>query len=255
MKLSLLTYLLGKDMSLDELFDVVHTTRIEGLELRAELGHQHGVELELDAAQRAEVKRRFEDARIPFVCLATSCLFDGLDESVRRIHIDRAKQYCDLAADCGAPRIRVFGNAFPAGADKAQVVENVGASLREIAEHAATRNVDVCLEMHGDFYWWEYTLKAVELANHPCVGIVHNCDPREMRFGPISAFYEPLKHHIRHVHMHNLEEPYPYRALIGMLKRDGYGGFMSIEANESSDPRRVIAVYAALWHEMVANSG
>ena len=70
-------------------------------------------------------------------------------------------------------------------------------ALREIAEHAATRDVDVCLEMHGDFYRWEPTLKAVELADHPRVGIVHNCDPREMKLGPIAlvvncVFREPM---------------------------------------------------------------
>ena len=85
----------------------------------------------------------------------------------------------------GAPRIRVFGNAFPAeGINKAEVVENVGAALREIAEHGAARDVDVCLEMHGDFYWWEHTLNAVRVADHPRVGIVHNCDPREMKLRP-----------------------------------------------------------------------
>ncbi|MCE5215444.1 sugar phosphate isomerase/epimerase [bacterium] len=254
MKLSLLTYLLGKDMTLDELLDVVRKTGIDGLELRAEQGHKHGVELELTPEQRADVKKRFEDAYVPFACLATGCRFEDLDATKRQAEIDRAKQYCDLAADCGAPRIRVFGNAFPAGADKQQVVENVGAALREIAEHAAPRGVDVCLEMHGDFYWWKYTLDAVELADHPRVGIVHNCDPREMKFGTISEFYTPVRKHLRHFHMHDLESDYPYKALFGMLKRDGYGGFMSLECGASTDPVRVIGLYARLWREMVANA-
>ncbi len=148
----------------------------------------------------------------------------------------------------------MFGNAFPEGADKDVVVENVGASLREIAEHAAPRGIDVCLEMHGDFYYWEYTLRAVEIANHPRVGIVHNCDPREMKFGTISEFYDPVKKHLRHVHMHDLESDYPYKALFSMLKRDGYGGFMSLECSASTDPVRVIGLYAALWREMVASA-
>jgi len=254
MKLSLLTYLLGKDMTLDELFSVVRKSRIDGLELRAEAGHMHGVELELDAAQRAEIKQRFTDASIPFACLATGCKFEDPTQAGRQAEIDRAKAYCDLAADCGAPRIRVFGNAFPPGSDKGTVVINAGLALREIAEHAATRGIDVCLEMHGDFYYWKHSLDAVRIADHPRVGIVHNCDPREMAFGPISAFYEPVKEYIRHVHMHDLEEDYPYKALFAMLKRDGYGGFMSLECDGSSDPVRVIGLYAALWREMVQSA-
>ncbi len=251
MKLSLLTYLLGKDMTLEELFSVVTRSRIDGLELRAEAGHKHGVELELNEARRAEIKRRFEDRAIPFACLATGCKFEDPTLAGRQAQIDRAKAYCDLAADCGAPRIRVFGNAFPPGSDRDVVVANVGKALREIAEHGETRGVDVCLEMHGDFYYWKHALDAVRLADHPRVGIVHNCDPREMNYGPIGSFYEPVKDYIRHVHMHDLETDYPYKALFGMLKRDGYGGFMSLECGGSSDPVRVIGLYAALWREMV----
>ncbi len=254
MKLSLLTYLLGKDMTLDELIEVVQERGIDGLELRAEADHKHGVELTLSADERAAVKARLADARVPLACIATGCKFEDLDDAKRQEEIDRAKRYCNLAADCGAPRIRVFGNAFPKGADKDQVIENVGLALREIAQHADPLGVDVCLEMHGDFYYWEYALETVTIANHPRVGIVHNCDPREMRFGPISCFYEPVKQYVRHVHMHDLESGYPYQALIGMLKRDGYGGFMSLECSASDDPKRVIGIYAALWREMVANA-
>jgi sugar phosphate isomerase/epimerase len=254
MKLSLLTYLLGKDMTLDELLDIVRKTGIDGLELRAEAGHLHGVELELGPNERADIKKRFEDAYVPFVCLATGCRFEDLDADKRQEEIDRAKRYCDLAADCGAPRIRVFGNVFPEGADQDEVVENVGHALREIAEHADPRGIDVCLEMHGDFFRWEHTLDAVELADHPRVGIVHNCDGRETRFGTISEFYEPVRAHLRHIHMHDLETDYPYKSLFKLLKRDGYAGFMSLESSQSADPKRVIALYARLWREMVASA-
>ena len=254
MKLSLLTYLLGKDMTLDELIDVVRSARIDGLEVRAEADHKHGIELDLTQPQRGAVRGTLEDARVPLSCLATGCRFEFLEKEKRQAEVDRAKQYCDLAADVGAPMIRVFGNAFPEGSDEDEVIENVGHCLRDIGEHAETRGVDVGLEMHGDFYYWEYALESVDIADHPRVCIVHNCDPREMNFGPISCFYDPVRDHIRHVHMHDLESDYPYKALIGMLKRDGYGGYMSLECSDSDDPKRVIGLYAALWREMVANA-
>jgi sugar phosphate isomerase/epimerase len=108
--------------------------------------------------------------------------------------------------------------------------------------------------MHGDFYYWEYTLRAVEIAAHPNVGIVHNCDPREMYWGPISEHYTPVRRYLRHIHMHDLESEYPYKSFFGMLKRDGYGGFMSLECSGTQDPKRVIGLYAALWREMVAGA-
>ena len=133
-------------------------------------------------------------------------------------------------------------------------MENVGAALQELGDHGEDRDVDVCLEMHGDFYWWEHALNAVRIADHPRVGIVHNCDPREMKFGPISNFYEPVKTYIRHVHLHDLENGYPYKALFGMLKRDGYSGFLSLEADASDEPKRIIATYAELFREWAANA-
>lgn len=254
MKLSLLTYLLGKDMSLEELLHVAVSCRIPGLEFRAEAGHRHGVELERTAAERAEIRDRCRQAGIAISCVATGCKFEYPEADKRQEDIDRAKRYLDLAAEIGAPRIRVFGNAFPEGISHAEVVENVGRALREIAEHGADRDVDVCLEMHGDFYWWEDALNAVRIADHPRVGIVHNCDPREMRFGPISSFYEPVKTYVRHVHLHDLENGYPYKAFLGLLKRDGYSGFLSLEAGASEEPRRVIAIYAELFREWVAGA-
>jgi sugar phosphate isomerase/epimerase len=252
MKLSLLTYLLGKDMDLAELLEVCHEAGIPGVEFRAELDHKHGVELERSPEERAEIKQRCQDAQVAICCVATGCKFEYPEADKRQEDIDRAKRYVDLASDLGAPRIRVFGNAFPEGISRNQVIENVGAALREIAEHGTHRDVDVCLEMHGDFYAWEYTLQAVQLANHPRVGIVHNCDPREMKFGPIASFYEPVKTYVRHVHMHSLEDGYPYPALLAMLKRDGYSGYLSLEADASEEPRRVIAIYAELYRAWLA---
>lgn len=255
MKLSLLTYLLGKDMSLDELLEVCRSSRIPGVEFRAEAGHQHGVELECSPQERAEIRGRCHEAHVAIACLATGCKFEYPEANKRQDEIDRARRYVDLAHEIGAPRIRVFGNAFPAeGITESEVVANVGAALHEIAAHGAERDVDVCLEMHGDFYRWEHTLKAVQIANHPRVGIVHNCDPREMKFGPISNFYDPVKSHIRHVHLHDLENGYPYKSFLGMLKRDGYGGFLSLEAGASDDPKRLIAVYAELFREWVEHA-
>ena len=255
MKLSLLTYLLGKDMGLDELLDVCRASRIPGVEFRAEAGHQHGVELERSREERAEIADKCQQAHVSVACLATGCKFEYPEASKRQAEVDRARRYVDLAHDIGAPRIRVFGNAFPAeGISQAEVVANVGAALRQIAEHGAGREVDVCLEMHGDFYFWKHALKAVQLADHPRVGIVHNCDPREMRFGPVANFYEPVKSHLRHVHLHDLENGYPYKAFLGLLKRDGYGGFLSLEASASDDPKRLIAVYAELFREWVENA-
>lgn len=251
MKLCLLTFNLGRDFALDDLLAVCDRYGYEGVECRAQANHGHGIELDTTPEQRAEIRAKFDAARVNLAGISTGCRFESLDAGERQEQIDIAKQFIDLAAEVGAPRIRVFGNAFPAGADKNEVVENVGAALREIAEHAEGTGVDCNLEMHGDFYRWEYTLRAVELADHDRIGIVYNCDRREPNWGPISTFIEPVKGYLRHVHLHDIESPdYPYQDLFRILRNLGYHGYLSLEASPSSDPERVLALYARLYRCM-----
>jgi sugar phosphate isomerase/epimerase len=251
MKLSLLTYLLGKDYPLDELLAVCVGYGYRGVECRAQLGHKHGIELETTPEERAAIKARFAASPVNLAGISTSCRFEFAEAEKVAEQVEMAKQFVDLAADVGAPQVRVFGNAFPKGSDKEQVVRRVGESLRAIAEHASPRGVDCNLEMHGDFYYWEHALRAVQIADHPRVGIVYNCDPRETRWGPIRTSIEPIAPYLRHIHMHNLEsDDYPYPELFRILRNLGYAGYLSLECGGSLDPERCIALYAKLFEWM-----
>lgn len=247
MKLSLLTYNLGRDFELDELIRICCAYDYDGVEFRSGVG-PHGVELSASEEERAEIRRKMDSAGLEIAGLGTSCRFESLDEGERREHIDEAKDFIDLAADVGAPRIRVFGNRFPEGADKDVVVRNVGEALREIAEHAEPTGVDVNLELHGDFSYWKYTLDAVEIADHVRVGVVYNCNVSELAYGSISQFLEPIAPYLRHIHMHELENEYPYELLFRWLKDIGYTGFCSVESDTPSpDAERIIHVYSLLY--------
>jgi sugar phosphate isomerase/epimerase len=255
MKLSLLTFQLGKDFELDELLALCAKYGYKGVECRAQLDHKHGLELETTAEQRATIKAKFDDSPVDLAGISTSCRFESLDAAERQEHVDTTKKFIDLAADVGAPRVRVFGNAFPEGSNKDQVVENVGNCLREIGQYAEDSGVDCNLEMHGDFYRWQYTLRAVEIADHERIGIVYNCDSRETKWSPISEFLTPVAPYLRHIHLHNIEDSkYPYGELFRILKNMGYHEFVSLEAGGSSDAERVMGIYARLFEWMYWNS-
>ena len=254
MKLSLDTYSIGTDFTLRDLLQLLPANGFAGVEFRCEANQKHGVEPEIAKAERQRIRTLLEAAGLEVSCLSTSQRFESPDPSVRQAVIDRVKQFIDLAADLGCERIRTFGNNFPPAVPKPQVIQYVGESLRECAKYAEDKGVDVLLEMHGQFYYWEYCLGAVKVADHPNVAINYNCDLRDLVDGSVGFTFNQVKDYVRHVHLHDLENPgFPYKELFSLLKGVNYSSFCSLEESyREGGEKKVIALYAALYREMLA---
>lgn len=253
MKLGLLTYNIGRDWDLSKIIEVCNKYGYAGVEFRCEAGHKHGVELTTGKEERREAKERLEDAYLEAAGIGTSCRFEYSDESLRRQNIETGKRYVELAADMEAPRVRVFGNAFEKGADKEQTIKWVGEALAELNEFSKPYDVDVLLEMHGDFNFWRYAIKAVEYSKVPGLGLIYNCSVKDKVGDSISSTYSRVRHLIRHVHMHTLLNAYPHKELLQLLKDDGYEGYISAEIDEySTDAETVAGYYAKVYHEMLS---
>ena len=250
MKLCLLSYNLAREWDLPKLIAEARRLGFAALELRADARHAHGVELELSPEQRREVRDRVEDGYLEIACIGTGNRFESPEPARRQEQIDRAKRFVELAADVGCRRVRVFGNDMPAGVRRDEVVRYVGASLRELGEHAEPLGVDVLLEMHGQFNYWGFARPAVETADHPRVGIVYNCDPRDLVAGSVAATWSRVADLVRHVHMHGFDGAYPYPELFELMLADGYDGYLSSEV-EMREPQpsaeQYLALYAALF--------
>ena len=253
MKLSLDTYSICQTMSLDHLLGVLVDNGFVAVEFRCEAGQAHGVELEAGPAQRRELRARIERPGLEVSVLSTGQRFESPDQDVRALAVDRSKRFVELADDMGARGIRVFGNDFPSGVPREDVVSYVGDSLREIGEFAEGTGVDVLLEMHGQFYYWEYALGAVRAAQHPHVAINYNSDPRDLVDGSVAFVLEQVADEIRHVHLHDLADTaYPYRELLGALAKRGYPGFLSLELDYSGgDPDAFIRQQGDIYRSLV----
>lgn len=248
MKLCLLTYLIARQWDLDRIIKAARTCGFAGIELRVDAGHAHGIDLECTAAERRAIRDRIEDAYLEVACLGTSARFEAAEPSLRQAVVERTKRYIELAADLGCGRIRVFGNDVPEGVRRDDCVCYVGESLRTLGEFAEPFGVDVLLEMHGQFNYFGFCLPAVGTARHPRVGLVYNCDPRDLVAGSVSSIYSRVRRWIRHVHMHEFDLPFPYPELIGLLKADSYEGYFSAEIEfENPTPEQYLAVYASLF--------
>jgi sugar phosphate isomerase/epimerase len=248
-KLCLLTYNLAKSWDLPHLLAEAKRCGFAALELRADASHAHGVELELGKGQRREVRDRVEDAYLEIACIGTGHRFESPDGRQRRAQIEATKRYVELAADVGCTRVRVFGNDMPPGVERDEVIKYVGESLRELGEFADPFDVDVLLEMHGQFNYWGFARAAVEEADHERVALVYNCDARDVVGSSVAATYDRVRDLVRHVHMHDFGGSYPYPELFELLHEDGYDGYLSseVEMRDAPTAEQYLALYSALF--------
>jgi sugar phosphate isomerase/epimerase len=250
MKLSLLTYQLARSWELTKIIDVAKIGGFAAIEFRVAAGHRHGVELEATAAQRRAIRNQLQDAYLAVAALGTGSRFDMPDARQRQEGVEQTKRYVELAAEVGSGRIRVFGNDMPKGEaapDRSEVLRYVGEALHDLGAFAEPFGVDVLLEMHGQFNFWGFARQAVEHAAHARVGLVYNCDRRDLVGRSVAATYSAVRQLVRHVHMHQLTDGFPYVELFRLLERDGYSGYLSSEVEQEVPvPEEYLHLYATL---------
>src|SRR5437764_14851872 len=131
MHLGMVTYNIARDWDLDSLLKNCKEAGLEGLEFRTT--HAHGVEPSLDAAQRAEVKRKCADAGLRQLSMGSICEFHYDDPALVRQHIETCKEFVKLAVDLGARGVKVRPNGLPK--DRSipleKTLEQIGKSLAE----------------------------------------------------------------------------------------------------------------------------
>lgn len=256
MKLSFTTLSIARDLDLDNTIEMAKAAGCAGIEFRISQGQKHGVELETTKEQRCIIRRKMEDAYLETVSIATGCMFHFVDEKIRRENIEGAKMAAELAHDLSCKYIRVFGNDIPEDVNAQKCVAYVAEALSEVAGYAAPLGVDVLLEMHGKFNFWGYVIEAVKLTGKANVGILYNCDNRDIVKDSVIETYERIAPFMRHVHMHELDSPiFPYMQLFSLLIRDGYTGYLSAEIAYNPDPKRFMSLYGTLYRKLVQLAG
>ena len=131
------------DLSLEDMLALAKLYGYDGVEPRAQARHAHGLEMEADAGTRRDAAQKASESGIALCCVATSCRYSDPDTAQQ--NVEDTLRCIDLAADVGAPRIRVFGGQIAEGISRERAIENLVASLRAVADHAASRGVTVCV--------------------------------------------------------------------------------------------------------------
>ncbi len=249
MKLGLVTYNLAKDWDVDKIIEMCSQHGFEGVELRTT--HAHGVEVELSASERAEVRKKFEAGPVALAGLGSAFEYHASDPDELRRNIEGTKQYAQLAADVGAPGIKVRPNGLnlEAGVPEEETLRQIGESLAECGEHATKLGIQVRLEVHGHLTCEPARIrKILDHAGHPNVFACWNSGPGEVVDGSIKDNFGLLAEDIGLVHMRDLcDRNYPWLELLGLLRGRGYEGFCCAEIPESDQPERIMDFYKALW--------
>lgn len=247
MKMGMVTYNLGKDWDIETIIKNCTEARFSGVELRT--SHAHKVEVNLSAAERAEVKKRFQDSPVELSSLGSAFDYHTPDAAKLRKDIEATKLYITLAHDVGATGIKVRPNALPASVPKEQTLEQIGKSLGELGQFADQYGLVIRLEVHGKDTSLLPNIKTImDVADRKNVGVCWNSNQTDLDGEGFDHNFDLVKGKILQVHMRDLYlEEYPFRRLMNRLNETGYTGYCLAEIPESTDPVRVMRYYRALW--------
>lgn len=257
MRFGFTTYLWGKAWDIPTLIANCTELKAFGIEMRVEMKSAHGVELEIDAARRREIKKQFSSSPVKVIGLATGERFDFLDPEKLKTSIEKAKRYAELSHDIGGRGIRVFPNDFHKEVPQEKTIEQIARSLNELAKAAAGHGQLLRLENHGSAGRLT-TLKLI-LDQVPAKNVVVklNSDAKDAVNGTFEANFNLVKHRLGDtLHFHNLAATdFPNQLQADLLMDAGWDGWWLPEMDGNSpDPLAGLKQQRALWDKIIETS-
>lgn len=248
MKLGMVTYNMGKDMTRDQLITFCKEVGLAGVELRTT--HAHGVEDTLSKEERAAVCKQFEEGGVAIAGLGTIFQFHEKDPAVVAKNVAGAKSYAQLAADIGAPSIKTRPNGIFEDEPIEQTCERIGKAWREVAAFAQDLDVQIRMEVHGKGSSDPKNMRMMlDAADHPNAKICWNSNTGEQdENGSIKWGFDLLKHALGQVHINEIGVyQYPWQELFTLLKENNFTGFCLAEIAYNPEPERFMKHYKTLF--------
>jgi len=255
MKLGLVTYLWGRDWDLPTLLANCEKTGVLGVELRTT--HAHGVEPSLSAAERAEVKKRFDDSQVTFVGPGSNERFDHPDPEGLNRAIEATKAFVKLSHDCGGSGVKVKPNSFHKNVPREKTIEQIGKSLNVVGRFAGDYGQEIRLEVHGSCGPLPVIREIMDVADDPNVGVCWNSNGDELQGKGLEYHFDLVKDRFgatAHVRELNLGS-YPYGDLIRLYVAMDYAGWILLECRTNPKDRVAALVeQREVFERMVAKA-
>jgi hypothetical protein len=251
------TYQWGKDWGVPTLIANCSKAGAFGVELRTSQNYAHGIELELNAQQRSEVKERFEDSPVCLVGIASSERYDSPERAELDSAIENTKAYVKLSRDVGGGGVRVFPNSFHDGVPREKTIEQIAKALNVVGAFAAGYGQEIRLEAHGSAGELPTIRAIMDQVDQPSVRVKLNSDVRDTKGEGFESQFNLVKDLLGEtLHLHNLKNTeFPYQLQMDLLVRAGWSGWQLLEASDKV-PDRVQALIEQrrIWDRMLANS-
>jgi len=255
MRFGLVTYQWGRDWALPTLIANCERTRILGVELRTE--HAHGVESGLNAQQRRDVKKRFDNSGVTLVGLGTNFAFHHADPARLDRDIEGAKQYIRLSHDVGGSGVKVKPNDLPRSVSREKTIEQIGTSLNQLGRFGADYGQKIRLEVHGGCSPLPVIKGIMDVADHPNVGVCWNCNSQDLQDEGLEHNFKLVKDrfgdtvHIRELNIGS----YPYQELMKLLVEMDYAGWILLEARTKPKDRvKALIEQRQVFKRMIAKA-
>ena len=253
--LGLVTYNWGKNWDLPTVIRNCEATGFEGVELRST--HQHGVEISINAQRRRDVRKRFADSPVEIVGLGSACEYHSADKAVVKKNIEETKAFVKLCHDIGGTGVKVRPNGFPKDVPQEKTLNQIGKSLREVAEFGEDYGVAIRLEVHGRGTSEPAHIKTMmDSADHPNAVVCWNCNPTDLTGKGLSHNFHLVADKIGTVHIHDLRnKAYPWTELVGLLNGIKFTGWCLLE--EGKVPKDIVEAMKAnrqIWNELHSKS-
>ena len=219
-----------------------------GIELRF-IGDQRDLlkTPELQKEMLPHTKQQIKEATISICCVDTSVLLVNEDDAM----IEAGQRHIDLAADLGAPFVRVFGGQIPKEKSREAAIKTAAKNFLALADYASGKKVRVLVETHDEFSTSESVVKLMKLTNHPNTGVLWDIHHPFRLHGetPAQAF-AAIGPHVHHVHVKDSKDlgggkvryvpigegDVPIAQCLNLLKSAGYDGWIALEWEKTWHP-------------------
>lgn len=221
--------------SIDEIRALAGDSGWQALELR--VSDEEYIRLGLDPAERAAVRRAFQDAGVRVVCLA-SYVRVGQPDITDQDCVEDLVRHLELASDLGATGIRVFSGAQEV---TPEADARMGRRMLAVADRFAEADVSLLLETHDSHRAGRDVARVVAGVGHPAVGALWDVLHTWLAGETAAESGRELAPWLRHVQIKNVASRadltpvglgagvIPLADVLTVLDSLGYQGFLSLE--------------------------